>query len=445
MKKCKYCLAEMPEDATICPSCAKDNAEIEKKATPGKIALAVVAVVVLAAVLMALLASGLGSREEAAPAASETTAAAQTTEATVPADGNPGDVTCKGSYTVTDEEARANRETVVAAIGDNQLTNGQLQVYYWSMVNSYLSSEYGYYMMYYGDLDYTQPLDTQRCAEEESLTWQQYFLTEALNYWQMCLSLAESAEAAGMEMRAEDKAYLETLPASLEETAASYDMTLEELLLNNVGPGAGLEEFTAFQTIYTQGRDFYQQQLEALKPTQEELEAFFAEHEEDYASGGLTRDSRYVDVRHILVQVADEGTGEDWAACEAAAQQILDTWLAGEKTEESFAALAKEKSQDPGSNTNGGLYENVYKGQMVEPFETWCFDESRTYGDYGLVKTSYGYHVMYYVGSEPMWVTYAESDWVTEKSNQFLEALTAAYPMEVSYDKIALGYINLGS
>lgn len=39
------------------------------------------------------------------------------------------------------------------------------------------------------------------------------------------------------------------------------------------------------------------------------------------------------------------------------AQDILDEWKAGDATEDSFAALANEYSQDPGSNTTGGLNE----------------------------------------------------------------------------------------
>ena len=159
-----------------------------------------------------------------------------------------------------------------------------------------------------------------------------------------------------------------------------------------------------------------------------------------------------MDVRHILIKVEGGTAGEDgsmtyseeeWETCRQAAQEVLDQWLAGDMTEESFAELANTASQDPGSNTNGGLYENVYKGQMVAPFEEWCFDESRQYADYGLVQTSYGYHVMFYVGSEPMWLSYAEQDWVQTQANAFVEGLAEGYPMDVSFEKISLGFINM--
>lgn len=113
-------------------------------------------------------------------------------------------------------------------------------------------------------------------------------------------------------------------------------------------------------------------------------------------------------VRHILVSfeggTTDEATGqttysdEEKAAAKASAEEILNTWKSGEATEDSFAALAKEKSTDPGSVENGGLYENVYPGQMVPAFNDWCFDESRKPGDTGIVETNYGYHVMYFSG-----------------------------------------------
>lgn len=508
MEKCKYCQEELEEGSTVCPHCGKDNAaeetveetpeevvipaeeaqaeavetaeaavnaeeteetaaqpeaptEIKEgiKATPGKIAIAVAAVVVLLAAMIALVVGGRNRGKEAdetvpSETAAVGTEAVETTPATVPADGNPDDVTCKGTYTVSDEEAAASRDTVVATMGDAQLTNGELQVYYWSVVNSILSSNYGYSMMYSGMLDYTQPLDTQLCAEDSSLTWQQFFLSEALNYWQMYQSLAVEAENAGMEMPAEDREYLDGLAASLEETATSYGLeSVEELLVRNVGPGAGLEEFTSFQELYYRGKPYYTAETAKLVPTEADLDAYFTENESYYAQNGVTRDGNFVNVRHILVMpkggTTDESgnttySDEEWAECEAAAQEILDTWLAGDATEDSFAALANEKSEDGGSNTNGGLYENVYVGQMVEPFENWCFDESRVYGDYGLVKTSYGYHVMYFVSSTPQWQYYAESGWISQETNRFIEELAQNHPMEIDYSAIKLGYINLG-
>lgn len=113
------------------------------------------------------------------------------------------------------------------------------------------------------------------------------------------------------------------------------------------------------------------------------------------------------DVRHILVgyeggTTDDNGSttysDEEKNAAKEKAEAILKEWTDGEKTEESFAALATKKTTDPGSKETGGLYEAVYPGQMVAPFEEWCFDETRKVGDTGIVQTDYGYHVMYFSG-----------------------------------------------
>ncbi len=112
-------------------------------------------------------------------------------------------------------------------------------------------------------------------------------------------------------------------------------------------------------------------------------------------------------VRHILI--AYEGGTQDESgnttynlsekqAAETAAANLLDTWEINGATEEAFAALATEHSDDTGSTANGGLYEDIYPGQMVPAFNDWCFDESREIGDVGLVHTDYGCHAMYFVG-----------------------------------------------
>ena len=119
-----------------------------------------------------------------------------------------------------------------------------------------------------------------------------------------------------------------------------------------------------------------------------------------------------VNVRHILVSyeggTTDETTGtttysdEEKAKAKTAAEEILAAFEAGEKTEEAFAALATENTEDPGSKDNGGLYEDVYPGQMVTAFNDWCFDAARVSGDTAIVETEYGCHVMYFVGNSDM-------------------------------------------
>ena len=144
-------------------------------------------------------------------------------------------------------------------------------------------------------------------------------------------------------------------------------------------------------------------------------------------------------VRHILAAyeggTTDSTTGvttytdEEKAAAKAAAEEIYNEWKNGAATEESFAQLANEKSA-AGNGTTGGLYENVYPGQMVGAFEDWCFDD-RKVGDTGIVETEYGYHVMYYCGdSETTYRDYLITNDLTNADysawyTALLEAVTA--------------------
>ncbi len=455
MDKCKFCQAEMAENGTFCPVCGKNNAEEtfeevtvseipteetiaaqeeafleempEPKASAGKIAIAVVAVVVLAAVLVALLFGGMNKPADTAgeTVPVETTEAVSeetvtVTEATVPADGNPDDVTCKGTYTAADEDVMANADTVVATAGDFQLTNSQLQIYYWLEVQSFLQN-YGSYAYYFG-LDYTQPLDTQVCSMLESGTWQQFFLDRALQSWQNYKSMAFEADINGFTLREEDQTYLDGLAQSLADSAVANGFeSAEALLAYNVGNGSKIEDYVSFNRDYLKGYQYYQEMVESIVLTDEEITEYFQANAATYAEQEITEETKFVDVRHILFMpeggtVGEDGTTtyseEEWEAARVEAQAVLDQWLAGDKSEDSFAALVNEYTDD-GNDANqdgvpdGGLYTDVYVGQMVPEFENWCFDEARQVGDSGLVKTTYGYHVMYFVGSKLAWKVYA--------------------------------------
>jgi len=79
---------------------------------------------------------------------------------------------------------------------------------------------------------------------------------------------------------------------------------------------------------------------------------------------------------------------------------------------------------------------------MVPEFNDWCFDASRAYGDTGLVKTTYGYHVMYFVGSEEVWIANVRDTLINDRSMAIVDGAAAKWPMEVNYKKIVLGQIS---
>lgn len=122
------------------------------------------------------------------------------------------------------------------------------------------------------------------------------------------------------------------------------------------------------------------------------------------------------DVRHILIKFEggkyNSTTGqttftdaEKKAALEKA-EKIYNEWVKSGASEEDFKDLVEEHSGDTASVEDGGLYENVFPGQMVEKFEDFCYDENRKPGDHGIVESTSGYHIMLFVGDSD--VTYRD-------------------------------------
>lgn len=508
MKKCHYCGEEFDEELTVCPACGKEqpenvpvpgeaeaspdtdqeaaaevaapveaaqnasestpaaDAQSAPEAAPVKkgvvnasaIALGAAIVLLLAAILAVLILNGKDTAvqpealaSEAATQTAESTEAAETTEATIPADGNPDDVTCKGSYTVSDEEVKAANGEAVATAGDSTLTNGQLQILYWRSVQNFYA-QYGTYAQYFG-LDHTQSMDTQVCGVADGLTWEQYFLQDALNNWTIFEAVAQQAREAGFQMSDENREQMNTMEEGLLETATNNGFTdITAMIARNFGAGATLEDYKSFWEMYFLSSDYYNEITGSFAPTAEEIAEYFNTHEAEYADNGLDKTTSSVDVRHILILpegatietvTTEEFSDEAWAAGEQKAQEILDQWLSGDKTEDGFATLANENSADTGSNTNGGLYSGVTEGQMVEAFNDWCFDSSRQVGDYGIVKTQYGYHIMYFCGSQLLWESQAESDLLAQLSNDFINNAVEAADVKIDYSAIKLGFVDM--
>ena len=192
----------------------------------------------------------------------------------------------------------------------------------------------------------------------------------------------------------------------------------------------------------------------APKLSDAELEAYYEEHkaELDPNNTGKNTSPASVDVRHILIALENvagkepEGgyTDGQWMAVEAEAEEILKQWQEN-PTEENFAELANVRSHDTGSNTTGGMYEGVTPTtSFVQEFLDWCFAEGRQVGDTGLVKSTYGYHVMYLSAQgEEAWIANARDHYENAISDEIMADALESHPVEINYSKIALGFVDL--
>lgn len=424
---CRFCGTELEKGNHVCPSCGKDNnfGKPVRKVNKKKVITVVVALLL---VVVLGLGTFFGIRF-------------------VKYLNRPNDLYYKDNYTLSQAEMEKNRDTVVATYGEFTLTNKLLQVFYWARVYEFV--EYvGNYASYYG-VNYAIPFSEQVYDAETGKTWEQMFLEQALMDWQNYAVMITTAKEAGFTLTEEQQKKLESLKPELEEKVKTGKYaSIEAYLSANVCPGCTYEEYQAYNELYFVANAYYTYLTENWEVTDAELDTFYSENADtlknnykvDKNSGKLNS------VRHILIEIQggtedDEGkkvySDEDWEKCRQEAQEILDKWLAGEKTEESFAVLAKEFTDDTGSASTGGLYTGINKDTtFVKPFLNWCIDESRKTGDYGLVKSTYGYHVMYFVERDEGWILYCRSGVRTEKSEARVNELREAAAIEINYKLI---------
>jgi hypothetical protein len=396
---CQYCGSKL--DATgKCPVCGKENKQKNgaqesrateaqgKKLNKGRVILTSA----IALVLVAAIVVGIGGWVWPAWWKSSKKSDKGTSETTLQDEDGFGNtkVTAKDSYaTTTAEPGDAAMTSVVAKYDGGEMTDAELNIYFWMEYYNFMSS-YGSYASMLG-LDTTLPLDQQDSmakADENdensaALTWEQYFLSSAVENYTYYKGLELAANAAGYKIDDEYQSDLDSLSDSIKSEAESNGFDSAEAYLQNYfGSGVTMEDYVAYMTTYYTAYSYYTNVLgPQCDPTDAEIEAYFEENADnyDFEKSDLTD----VQVRQILIApekdtdsdgdgTNDESSDAAWAAAEEKANQVYAEWQEN-PTEDNFATLAGTYSSDTGSNTNGGLYDDVYPGEMVTEFNDWCF------------------------------------------------------------------------
>ena len=218
--------------------------------------------------------------------------------ATVPADGNPDDVTCKGTYTGT------AADEVAATSGSARLTNRQLSAWYWAQVAQYRQENHS------AAPDFTQPLEEQVCDIDSSVnSWQQYFLKRALSAWHSAQALIQHSEEVPLTfeeayqpnlkntekymtgMPASEvlygyhshyrpnsmhQAYLDEIPRMLEALSREKGYADVQTMAAQ-SFGASAEELEAFVSSWNRGYMYFTHLTYSIEPTEAELAAFYEE------------------------------------------------------------------------------------------------------------------------------------------------------------------------
>lgn len=164
-----------------------------------------------------------------------------------------------------------------------------------------------------------------------------------------------------------------------------------------------------------------------------------------YTSEAKLDETELYSVRHILISPKDDpnavsdATDDEWKAAKEKADKVLAEYNKSEKTEADFAELAEKYSADTSSTSagNAGLYGGEIKkaklGEMVPEFEKWATDKSRKYGDVDIVKSRFGYHIMYYIYDGPTYIFNFMNDAFNEKGNDMIKSVE--YKERLAFNK----------
>jgi foldase protein PrsA len=166
-----------------------------------------------------------------------------------------------------------------------------------------------------------------------------------------------------------------TFENSLLANAQNSQLSLNEF--SKKAYGTSLKNVEKYYKEYVESQKYMSAKSQEVAVDEKELTKFYTDNKSEL--------DRAV-IRHILISCEKGASNE--AEKKKQAESILDRVNKGED----FAALAKEYSEDPGSKDNGGIYEIHPNGQMVTEFEDWAFSHKAK--DTGIIRTTYGFHVM---------------------------------------------------
>lgn len=175
------------------------------------------------------------------------------------------------------------------------------------------------------------------------------------------------APALGVELTEEDNNQVSKMKASYAQQAGG--LKTYKKYLSKIGSSMDFLENILTASMY-QSAVYEKIQADLTEPTDDEIKAYFTDN--------------YYRAKHILISTQGDLSEED---AKAKADELLEQAKGGAD----FDALIAENSEDPGSSSNPDGY-IFTDGDMVTEFEE-CV-KSLSDGEFGICKSTYGYHVI---------------------------------------------------
>ncbi|MBR3032663.1 MAG: peptidylprolyl isomerase, partial [Clostridiales bacterium] len=281
----------------------------------------------------------------------------------------------KMTYEDNYDQAAINEMGKIVKIRDMQFTALDYNFYfaneYVQLMKMNLSGSYSIPMTQSGFLDMEGQLT-------EDMKIKDYMQKTIISDFQGEVYLLEYAQKNNLKL---DDEVLEKIEQQFTDTKTSAEeigMTLDEYLQSYYGPTAtqdGLREILQRYELVNLAMKHYCDNYK-------------------YAEGETILPTVY----HVLYPSLDMTTGEALSD-----EKKAEAKKKAEELKASATSLDDLKAKAEAGKAANEVAEaaeyTVSIGQMVEPFEEWCFADHQI-GDMDVVETIYGYHVMYFVGKK---------------------------------------------
>lgn len=261
-------------------------------------------------------------------------------------------------------------------IGDYDLTQLEYDYYYNSAANNYISN-YSYLLSYMG-LDTTKDYDEQIYSGE--MTWKDFFDQLAVSQIQEVKALKDDAAKTGFTF--DEAAEYQTFQENLGQAADGAGVSKAQYYKNLYGAYATEKNVEAFIKETLLASAYYEKITEDNKPSQEEIDAYYAENKNDYDT---------VDYRSFTFSSADITEASEEADRTAAVGEFEKSAAEFEErlnAGEDFNALCIEYAADAETKAEYEDEENDYSLSSGTDYSSanyvysdWLFDEARTAGE----------------------------------------------------------------
>ena len=214
---------------------------------------------------------------------------------------------------------------------------------------------------------------------EEGVTLHEKMLEVALERAKANALIAELARIEGLENSAEEIEYLQLALDTTVNGLASKERSGERAFYETYLVTS--KEFFESAKIEFLANMYKQTFVEAIEITEDEIDETYKIYGPSY--------NEYT-VAHILIGF--DGNPE---LSEEELKEKAEAILLRAESGENFGELAETYSEDSGSSKNNGEYVIDIETPFVQEFKDWTF--SAKVGDFGLVRTDYGFHIMHLV------------------------------------------------